>query len=777
MHTIQIIGYRSSLDPNTGKSYTRQLVYNEAESTDSLAFFNGGYKDALALIPQSEHFDLHYTTALCNVPSKNIPARNFSEQDIMPFDFDDIDMGSKSEYLKLFFKRTGFDQGKCIVINSGHGLHVIVAMSQPIISTDELDEIRPYYVQLCKDLSQEFFNEGLAGKMDTQRLSASATMRLPNTLNMKDKENPVMCEVISGTLAPQPVYLDKLTELVEPKATSMFRGHVDTKAVLTGCDFLNYCKDNQSIVDEPQWYAMMSTLAYIPEIGNELCHTYSKGHGGYNSDDTDTKYTQAKSFGKPRTCESISQVFPSCTGCKFYSKVKTPLAIKGDDYIKTLDTGFHSLTPSDPPKLVPSYDDLLKYFTQQHTFIVDAITQEIHTYNGKHWEEKPAAEVLNFATIHFRPTAKNTMRNEFIGLVKSTNVVPKDFFNKDNSGHINFNNGVLRLRDKVLSPHSQDYGFTYVLPYDYNPNATCPNFDTMLKNVTCGDESLANILLEYIGYAISGDNSNLGAKALILTGEGSNGKSTFLDVVKKLIGNKCYSTITLGDMGNPNARYSMVGKLFNICEEVDESELRSGTAIFKSIVTGAELSVKKLYADVTTMRIDAKIILACNRLPSTKENTTAIYRRMLIVPFNAHFNKLSGIDKNIAHRVEAELSGVYNRILKAYDKLIANNYIFSESTASDEALAEFKYNNSAFNQFVDDALEKTNDPEDFISSTDLMGAYNRWALENNITYKPSMTRLIHELKLMSVLTLEKRITIKKSRIKGYVGIKIQGGVY
>ena len=143
-----------------------------------------------------------------------------------------------------------------------------------------------------------------------------------------------------------------------------------------------------------------------------------------------------------------------------------------------------------------------------------------------------------------------------------------------------------------------------------------------------------------------------------------------------------------------NARYSMVGKLFNICEEVDEDELRSGTAIFKSIVTGAELSVKKLYSDITTMRIDAKIILACNRLPTTKENTTAIYRRMLIVPFNAHFNKATGIDKGIGHRIDSELSGIYNRILQAYDVLTSNNYIFSESEASEKSLEEFKYSNS-----------------------------------------------------------------------------------
>ena len=91
-------------------------------------------------------------------------------------------------------------------------------------------------------------------------------MRLPFTTNMKDKESPVDAVIISGmgSFEPQPFYLDKVVTLTdEPEQKFTTGRHVDTEAVLAGCGFINYCKDNQTIVTEPQWHAMIGTLAYI----------------------------------------------------------------------------------------------------------------------------------------------------------------------------------------------------------------------------------------------------------------------------------------------------------------------------------------------------------------------------------------------------------------------------------------------------------------------------------------------------------------------------------
>lgn len=779
---IQVIGYRKGFDKKTGKPYTWQQHFKHIQITSIISLFKN-IEQIIELIPEHERYDVHYTNANCIKPKedKTIPLRLFASQSMIPIDLDGIDLNRSEDYIKIVCERLGIDRDKTPITNSGNGLHFAIALTQSIDSGEELNKLQRYYRALCKELDEMFMLAGLSGNADPVRLAESSTLRLPLTINNKDPNNPKVAQLIQRYIEPQPFYLDKIVEPIEEDAETMAAlRNVDTESVLSGCDFLKNCLNNPQSVTEPQWYAMLGVLSYIPEIGKNLCHTYSKEHPDYSYEDTETKTDQALGFGKPRTCDSIHGVYPSCVSCPHFKKIRTPLSIKSDEFIETATTGFHNIVYGDtgkPAKYIPNYSDLLKHFSNTYQYVVDKTTREVMVYNGKYWEAYNHSQVDEFATKNFSPQANNTKRNEFKGLMLSTNLVDRDFIESSHSGYINFNNGVLRLSDKTIMPHSADYGFTYVLPYDYNPNAICPNFDAMMENITVKEKDLEQLLLEFMGYAISGSRASFGSKALILTGTGSNGKSTFLDVVKMLIGRSCYSTVSLQDMSNPNARYSMVNKLFNICEEVDEDELRKGTAIFKSITSGAELTVKRLYSDISTMRIDSKLVVACNELPQSKENTHAIYRRMIIAPFRATFSKQTGVDKGILNRISDEMSGVYNRILAAYDVFIKNNWEFTEAVASERALEEYKYNNSTFNQYVQDCLEVGNE-EDFLTNTELISIYNQWAIMSNISYRPTTVRLIKELRAMGFIRTDS-VTIKRGGqvYRGYTHIKKIGGAF
>lgn len=770
---IQIIGYRKGLDKKSGKEYTYQKHFDHIKVSSILKLFEN--LDAIIeLIPVGERYDIHYTCANCHEPTedKTVPLRLFSYQEMIPIDLDHIDLTRKDEYIKIVGKALRIDLDKTLISCSGHGIHMVIALTQRIETGAELHKLQRYYTALAKQISLEFFNNGLCGEMDSVRLAESATLRLPKTQNRKIIDAPVDTYIINQTIEPQALYLESLIDIVEDEKTVKNLKNTDTKAVLGGCDFLKYCYDNPNSIKEYEWYAMTGILSYIPEVGINLCHTYSEKHKDYSFEETQTKAEQALGFGKPRTCASIHQIFPSCVSCPYYTKVKTPLSIKGEDFIQTEHQGFHDIIiTKSGEKPVPNYGDLLKFFSREHTYVVNKTTRQVSIFNGKFWKAYEDMEIDSFATKHFNPTAVNTKRAEFKGLLFSTNQVDNKFFGKDNAGHVNFNNGVLRLLDRQLLAHSPDFGFSYVLPYAYNPHAKCPEFDKMMDNVTLNDKETQNLLLEYVGYSISGLRASFGAKALILTGRGSNGKSTFLNIIKMMIGDDCFSTVSLEDMNDANNRNSMVNKLFNICEEVEENELKRGTAIFKSIVTGANMMVKKLYSDTVSMRIDTKLILSCNELPSSKENTYAIYRRMLIVPFKAKFDKSSGIDKGIEDRVQNEMSGVYNRVLDAYDIFIKNNGNFSTSAASEKALAEYKYNNSVYNQFSDHCLAKGT-LEDYLTVDELMVMYNSWSQLNNISYKPTSNKLMKELKTIGILPDEsayKRVGTGSKRV--YLGVK------
>jgi P4 family phage/plasmid primase-like protien len=780
-YSIQILAYRKGLDRKSGKEYTYQKHFKEIRVTSILKLFEN-LNSIVELIPISERWDVHFTCANCYEPTedKTVPLRLFYYQEMIPIDLDHIDLSKKDQYLKIVESVFKIDLSKTFISCSGHGLHLMVALSYRIESGEELHRLQRYYTALANQVSLEFFNQGLCGEMDSIRLSESATMRLPKTQNRKIPCLPVDTYVINNIIHPQPLYLDSLIDLAVEETLSKSIRNVDSQAVLSGCNFLKHCYDNPKEIKEFEWYAMIGILAFIPVVGIELCHTYSKPHSDYSFEDTQLKIEQALGFGKPRICKAINQIYPSCVSCPNFEKVVTPLSIKSDDFIATEHTGFHTIIvdKNGGEKSIPNYEDLLKFFSKKHTYVIKRTTAELAIFDGKCWKTEADLMAGIFATTYFRPIADNKKRAEFKGFLYSTNSVDGDFFQKNNHGYINFSNGVLRLEDRVLLEHSPDFGFTYVLPYSYNPSADCPEFDKMMDNISLKDDEMINLLLEYIGYAIGGLRASFGAKALLLTGGGSNGKSTFLNVIKMMVGNECFSSVSLKDMNDPNCRYSMVGKLFNICEEIEEDELRRGTAIFKSIVTGADVSVKKLYSDSISMRMDTKLIISCNELPSSRENTYAIYRRMLIVPFNAVFDKKSGIDKNIESRISLEMSGIYNKVLKAYDKFIKNEGNFTLATVSEKALEAYKYNNSTFNQFTDECLLR-GEVTDYICSDDLMMAFNSWAQLNNIFYKPSHNKLIKELKIIGIVRGDSK-TLRVGTVlkRVYYGIKkLNDGVF
>lgn len=749
---IQLIGYRTAFDKQSGKPYVYQKHFDSIKITSITKLFEN-LDAVVASVPESERWNVHFTNANCHEPTKDksVPLRLFAYQEMIPIDLDGIDLERREEYIKIVIEMCDLYYTKTYIGCSGNGLHFVIALTQPIESGEELHKLQKYYKQLCINLNMAFFENGLMGMADPIRLAEAATLRLPNTINRKEGKEDVLAYPIQKNLEAQPFYLDKLIDLVEEEEVVKSTRAIDSKAVLTGCEFLKYSQANPQLLTEPQWYAMLGVLSFIPEIGINLCHTYSEGHADYSFETTQTKAEQALGFGKPRTCENINQVYAGCQQCPYFEKVKTPTSIKGEDFIATESTGFHNIIDGkdgSPSKVIPNYGDLLKFFARQNIFVVNKMSRQVSVFNGTHWVSYTDVEVDGFATNNFMPMANNTKRSEFKGLLLSSNLVSNEFFGKDNSGHVNFKNGVLRLIDRVVLPHSPEFGFSYVLPYDYNPNAKCPEFDKLMDNITVKDEAMQRLLLEYIGYSISGLRAAYGQKALILTGGGSNGKSTFLNVVKLLVGEQCFSTVGLEDMGDANNRYSMVGKLFNICEEIEENELKKGTAIFKSIVTGANMMVKKLYSDTISMRIDTKLIISCNDLPSSKENNYAIYRRMLIVPFRASFK--GKVDKGIEDRVSKEMSGVYNRVLEAYDRFIKNEGNFSESEVVEKALAEYKYNNSVYNQFSDMCLG-TGTKDDHVTVEELIMMYNNWAQMNNITYKPQVQKLVKELKTIGIL--------------------------
>lgn len=764
---IQILSYRDVLDTRTGKSVFSSKVVATGSSVKNL-FDN--LETILNVFPEEERYNLHYTNFFVSEGQKRL----FEKQNIIAIDIDDINQEKFNSYLDVVFSFLPVDRNKCSIVSSGHGIHIIIELDY-FFYLNDLPKLQRSYSEMCRQLSAEIYNNGLAGLVDPIRLNQSATLRLPGTINRKKGMPDVLCKLVENNLSPQEFDLCKLFPVADVLEQDFKSYHVDTPAVLAGCKFLKYLKEEPNSITEPQWHAGISVLAYLPEIGEQLCHTYSQEAKCYDPEETQFKHDQAKSFGIPRTCEGVNDTWHRCNECPHYKKIKTPLQIRGADFISTEKDGFHFITHTAKGGVIykPDFPGLMNFMSKtKGPFINDVETGDTYLFNGKYWEEMREGQILNFATSNFNPTATNSMRAEFLGLVKSSNVAPIDFLNKDNEGHINFGNGVLRLRDKVLLPHSTDFGFTYCLPYNYDPHATCPNFDAMMDAITLGDASLQNILDEFIGYSISGRPNAWIQKMLVLVGGGSNGKSTFLNVVRKLAGEKSYSALTIASMCKEESRYSMWGKLFNISFDEEPKALKKGGInIFKAITAGDPLNIRRLYANTITAPINTKLIIACNTLPETDDHTHAVYRRMLIVPFNATFSG-ENENKSITDKIYPEMSGIYNRVLKGLDRLILTDGRFTDSKVAKKALLDYKYETAIYQRFFDDTFKASRVEGDFVAVEEIMSEFKNWCSLNNEFSTISSLKLCKELKNLNLLHGDSCSgRVGNATKRGYKGIK------
>ena len=203
---------------------------------------------------------------------------------------------------------------------------------------------------------------------------------------------------------------------------------------------------------------------------------------------------------------------------------------------------------------------------------------------------------------------------------------------------IAFNNGVYDIMTGELKPFSTEIVITNKIPWDYDPDAYSELTDSTLNKLSCGDSAIRALLEECIGYCFYRRNE-LG-KAFILTGDKSNGKSTFLDIVKTILGDKNISALDLKELGDRFNTSMMFGKMANIGDDIGDDFLQgSQVSIFKKIVTGNRIKAERKGQDPFEFNPFIKLLFSANDIPRMKDKTGAVLRRLVIIPFNARFSK------------------------------------------------------------------------------------------------------------------------------------------
>ena len=285
----------------------------------------------------------------------------------------------------------------------------------------------------------------------------------------------------------------------------------------------------------------------------------------------------------------------------------------------------------------------------------------------------------------------------------------------------NFRNGVLELETGNFREHSPSDMNSIQVDYDYDPQAKCPKFEIFVSQIMAERIASINLLQEMFGYVFF-NNCSL-QKCFFLIGDGANGKSVLLNVLRALVGKENVSNVEMSGLAEQFQRIKLLNSLVNISTET-ASNVKGAESIFKQVVVGDEISGCYKNKDYVDFSPRCVMISACNEYIKARDDTTGFLRRICFIDFPRKFEKEKA-DKKLEDKLKVELSGIFNWAYEGYKRLKAQGG-FTETPEQIELLDDFRKSINPIAAFIEDVLFDFNED---LSRKQLYNKYVDWTKE------------------------------------------------
>lgn len=316
-----------------------------------------------------------------------------------------------------------------------------------------------------------------------------------------------------------------------------------------------------------------------------------------------------------------------------------------------------------------------------------------------------------------------------------------------NDEYLNFPKGLLKKNDdeNKLLPHSPEIITTFQFGFDYEPkknsDSDFPVFAKFINDLAKDesgkvDEEKIKLFQEIGGILICSAKVYLTKKAFVLISEeGNSGKSVFVRLIEKIIGENKVVSVNLSEM-NPQQRF-VLGKLYDAriitCGDESGTTIKD-SSIFKRITGGDQVKIEAKGQQQGYMVFGGGILIAANALPFFQDDQGShIFERLLVVPCDHHI-PVEERDANILDKMAGEYSAIFNFFYTGYKRVVENGYKFSNCTASEMAAMKYQCKSDSLFRFVNEWCEITRNPEDKISRTDFDNRYNEWSAHEGLKY-------------------------------------------
>jgi putative DNA primase/helicase len=359
---------------------------------------------------------------------------------------------------------------------------------------------------------------------------------------------------------------------------------------------------------------------------------------------------------------------------------------------------------------------------------------------------------IEAAMIRHLPDLTQSMRREAMAYIKliarEVEMSPPNF--------IALGNGIYDIETDQLLNYDPSIVIKNRIPVSYVPGTKDKTLDAVLNKMCCQDKEVRMLLEEVIGYILMRRNK-LG-KFFILTGGGSNGKSTFLDLIKDFLKPENYSSLGLEEIDRRFKTPEMFGKLANLGDDISNKYIEE-TAVLKKSCTGETLNVERKGQDPFEFENYAKLIFSANDIPRINDLSEGLRRRLEIIPFNARFKDTDAdFDPSIGLKLKSQkvMEALLCIGIEGLKRVLAKNK-FTEPEVVKRAKAQYEIDNNPLLTFVED-VKIVNEPV-----RDVYMRYDLWCHQSNL--RPlSLPSFGRELGKQGYKSKSKKIDGKSIRI-------------
>lgn len=309
-----------------------------------------------------------------------------------------------------------------------------------------------------------------------------------------------------------------------------------------------------------------------------------------------------------------------------------------------------------------------------------------------------------------------------------------------------FTNGVYDLTTNTFRESVPDDFMTKQVAYSYDQTATCDRWLEFLDKMLLGDQAVIRFLQIWFGMCLSGVISD---NFLFFWGEGANGKSTVVDVIRHILGSfstTINSDLFFGKCSNPDYEKSKFkGVRFATTTEFKDNTTFD-SAVIKSIVGGDPISARPIFSNNIVFEPTHKMVVTGNHSPRIVDTSLGTRRRVVKVPFLYTIPENERRQKNkVLSEFTQEGSGILNWLIEGWRMYCANDYQVSIPKTLQDATESYVRENTEQppeTEFLEDMVESNVlvvDKENHqlkISTEELSSLYDEWSRQHR---KETMT--------------------------------------